>query len=57
MILPSAGVRNTETQREGADGPCSSAAVGQEEIGVIYICKFPGCTRQYASTDGALRGT
>ena len=20
---------------------------------VIFTCKFPGCTRQYASTDGA----
>ena len=57
MMLPPNGARPVDVQREGsADaGPSSSGADAKEEVGVIYTCKFPGCTRQYASTDGAPR--
>jgi len=35
---------------EVQDAPVSGADAGLEEA--IFTCKFPGCTRQYASTDG-----
>lgn len=28
------------------------SAIDAEKIDAIFTCKFPGCTRQYASTDG-----
>lgn len=28
----------------------------EDQVESIFTCKFPGCTRQYASTDGAWRG-
>jgi len=50
MIIPSARCVEV-TDKEQAAGPSSNGAE-KEEPGVIYTCKFPGCTRQYASTDG-----
>jgi len=32
----------------------ANAASGEKGEEAIFTCKFPGCTRQYASTDGAL---
>ena len=55
MIIPSArSVEVGDKERIEAAAP-SSNGVEKEEPGVIYTCKFPGCTRQYASTDGAPR--
>ena len=60
MLLPPKEVRQVDVRRETSVdcGPSSNgAAEAKEEVGVIYTCKFPGCTRQYASTDGARGAT
>ena len=55
MILPLYGTLPAEPTRGDSlpEGPSNSGA-DKEELGVIYTCKYPGCTRQYASTDGTL---
>eukprot|EP00322_Chrysochromulina_rotalis_P003055 CAMPEP_0115853402 /NCGR_PEP_ID=MMETSP0287-20121206/13485_1 /TAXON_ID=412157 /ORGANISM="Chrysochromulina rotalis, Strain UIO044" /LENGTH=287 /DNA_ID=CAMNT_0003307477 /DNA_START=105 /DNA_END=968 /DNA_ORIENTATION=+ len=51
-MIPPGGAQPVEVLRESSvEGP-STIETAKEEVGVIYTCKFPGCTRQYASTDG-----
>lgn len=52
MLIPSSKDAGAAPVRdEIAAGP--SANAGEvEEPGVIFICKYKGCSRQYASTDG-----
>jgi len=54
MLVPPSGARPVDVQRETSiDGGAGTSGAGErEEINAIYTCKFPGCTRQYASTDG-----
>ena len=47
MILP------TATKGDRGAGEALAASEKVEEA--IYTCKYPGCTRQYASTDGERR--
>jgi len=46
-----------EVEHEALGESSSLGAGEKEEPNAIYTCKFPGCDRQYASTDGAHRGT
>jgi hypothetical protein len=57
MMLPPTGAPALENDGSNDAGPRASGDDAKEEVGVIYTCKFPGCTRQYASTDGARAST
>jgi len=41
-----------DAEREGLGESSSFSAGEKDEPNAIYTCKFPGCDRQYASTDG-----
>lgn len=58
-MIPPADVASSSADDEAAlQMPMVETVSSQDQIQeAIYTCKFPGCTRQYASTDGAPRST
>jgi hypothetical protein len=53
MLIPSSQSSDHFEDERSAAGVSSATGNEKEETGAVYTCKFPGCTRQYASTDGA----
>ena len=51
MQLPESGAAPSTAPVEVEDGALLGS--GEDKVEAIFTCKFPGCTRQYASTDGA----
>ena len=47
--------RSGHDDAQGTQAQAGSSSNGGEaaEQGAIYTCKYPACSRQYASTDGA----
>jgi len=52
MLIPSSQSSDHLDDERPVAGTSSGTGNEKEETGAVYTCKFPGCTRQYASTDG-----